>query len=131
MSYLSLRSKANVNVIESPARFGEELHCFFADKKGLFLWFYGPIAVMLALNLVGCAAIVKALYKMRRQKRELGIGDDDGNCLEYLKIFVGMGALWIFDIVAALVEAREEYWYVTDVINMLQGVYVFWAQVGV
>ena len=51
--------------------------------------------------------------------------------MEYLKIFVGMGALWIFDIMAALVEAREEYWYVTDVINMLQGVYVFWAQVGV
>ena len=43
---------------------------------------------------------------------------------------MGMGALWIFDIVAALVEAREEYWYVTDVINMLQGVYIFWAQVS-
>ena len=42
-----------------------------------------------------------------------------------------MGALWIFEIVAALVEGGEEYWHFTDVINMLQGVYVFWAQVGV
>ena len=57
-------------------RFGEELHCFFADKKSLLLWFYGPIIVMLALNLAGCAAIVKTLYKMRKQKRELGIDDD-------------------------------------------------------
>ena len=124
---------AKLNVIELSARFGEELHCFFADKKGLFLWFLGPIAVMLALNLAGCAVIVKTLYKMRKQKRELGIGGDGDHedYMEYLKIFVGMGALWIFEIVAALVETREEYWYVTDVINMLQGVYVFWAQVRV
>ena len=73
---LTLRPKANLNVIELSARFGEELHCFFADKNGLFLWFYGPIAVMLGLNLAGCAAIVKTLYSMRKQKRKLGIDDD-------------------------------------------------------
>ena len=112
-------------------RFGEELHCFFADKKGLFLWFYGPISVMLALNLAGCAVIVKVLWRMRKQKLAIGIEAQDQRaaCAEYLKIFVGMGALWVFEILSAFVDAREELWYVTDVVNMLQGVYVFWAQV--
>ena len=39
--------------------------------------------------------------------------------LQYLKIFIGMGVIWMFEIFATNVF--------TDVLNMLQGVYVFWA----
>ena len=69
--------KHTFDAIDLQTRFGEEKHCFFADKNGKFLWFYGPIAIMLALNLAGCAVIIKTLYKMKKQKRELGIGDEE------------------------------------------------------
>ena len=64
--------------------------CFFADKEGKFLWFYGPIAIMLALNLAGCAVIIKTLCKMKKQKRNLGIGDEEnqgGSLIQHLGLF--------------------------------------------
>ena len=30
--------------------------------------------------------------------------------LIYLKLFVGMGFIWVFEIVAGLVDAEEEVW---------------------
>ena len=85
-----LWSKTHLDAIDLQARFGEEQHCFFADKNGKFLWFYGPIAIMLALNLAGCAVIIKTLCKMKKQKRDLGIGDEEnqgGSLKQQLSLF--------------------------------------------
>ena len=36
-----------------------------------------------------------------------------------------MGLLWFFEVLAGLVDLHEGFWYLTDVANMGQGIYVF------
>ena len=47
----------------------------------------------------------------------------------YLKLFIGMGFIWIFEIISGLVhkETGAAAWYFTDVLNMLQGFYIFFV----
>ena len=48
--------------------------------------------------------------------------------LLFIKLFFGMGFMWTMDIVSGLISEEvvsEENWYFTDVLNMLQGVYIF------
>ena len=43
----------------------------------------------------------------------------------YAKMFIGMGFIWTFEILAGLVEGDQRYWYFTDILNMCQGFYIF------
>ena len=43
----------------------------------------------------------------------------------YIKLFGGMGLLWFFEIIGSLINSDEENFYVFDILNMLQGVYIF------
>jgi len=47
--------------------------------------------------------------------------------LTFVKLFFGMGILWIFEIISGFLAdtTPEEIWYVFDILNMLQGVYLF------
>ena len=48
--------------------------------------------------------------------------------LLFLKLFIIMGFIWIFDIISGLIGDKaipEHHWYITDCLNMLQGVFVF------
>ena len=48
--------------------------------------------------------------------------------LLFLKLFLGMGFIWTFDIISGLIGddmVAEHHWYFTDCLNMLQGVYIF------
>ena len=48
--------------------------------------------------------------------------------LLFIKLFFGMGFTWTMEIVSGLISedvVSEENWYFTDVLNMLQGVYIF------
>ena len=47
--------------------------------------------------------------------------------LVYLKLFIGMGFIWIFEIISGLAkdQVHESSWYFTDILNMFQGLYVF------
>ena len=45
--------------------------------------------------------------------------------LLYLKLFLGMGFVWTFEIVAGFLDVHEAFWYAPDVFNMGQGFYVF------
>lgn len=45
----------------------------------------------------------------------------------FMKLFLGMGLLWFFEIIGGLLNdhVHESAWYVFDVLNMLQGLYIF------
>ena len=43
----------------------------------------------------------------------------------YIKLFGGMGLLWFFEIIGSLINSDEENFYVFDILNMLQGFYIF------
>merc|ERR1719188_2745000 len=53
-------------------RFGEG-SCFFAHKKSKWLWLFGPITVMLALNVIGCIMIVTKIWRQNRKRDKLGL----------------------------------------------------------
>lgn len=43
----------------------------------------------------------------------------------YLKLFCLMGVTFVFEVISWAVDAPAYYWYVTDAINSLRGVFVF------
>ena len=45
----------------------------------------------------------------------------------YTKLFIGMGFIWTFEIISGLTQHKtgESAWWFTDVLNMLQGFYIF------
>ena len=45
----------------------------------------------------------------------------------YLKLFIGMGFIWTFEIISGVFHEStgSAVWYFTDVLNMLQGFYIF------
>jgi len=43
----------------------------------------------------------------------------------YLKLFCLMGVTFVFEVISWAVEAPAYYWYATDAINSLRGVFVF------
>lgn len=42
-----------------------------------------------------------------------------------MKLVVVMGVTWIADVASWAVGGPQEVWYVTDLINCLQGVFIF------
>lgn len=42
-----------------------------------------------------------------------------------MKLVIVMGVTWIADVVSWAVGGPQELWYVTDIINCLQGVFIF------
>lgn len=43
----------------------------------------------------------------------------------YLKLFCLTGLTWVFEIISWLIEGPDSIWYVTDIINVLRGVFIF------
>lgn len=43
----------------------------------------------------------------------------------YLKLFCLMGVTFVFEVISWAVEAPPYYWYATDAVNSLRGVFVF------
>ena len=41
------------------------------------------------------------------------------------KLLVVMGISWIFEVVSYLIGGRQEIWYLTDLVNALQGLFIF------
>jgi len=113
-------------------RFNEK-QCWFSDIESKSIWFFLPIGIALLINTVIFALTCRAVCALDKQARDLGItsGQRSKNMerfLTFLKLFLGMGILWIFEIISGGYlddQAGEESWWVTDTLNMLQGVYIF------
>ena len=43
----------------------------------------------------------------------------------YIKLFSALGLFWIFEIVGGLLVSHDVSFYVFDILNMLQGFYIF------
>jgi len=75
---------------------------------------------------------VKAILQVSKQKRRLHIrearkrSEKMDKFLLYIKLFVGMGFIWTFEILSGLLpHSSSHVWWVTDTLNMCQGLYVF------
>ncbi|ALC48882.1 mthl1 [Drosophila busckii] len=106
--------------------FGQS-YCWFDNRSlAIFAYFFGPIGLLLCINIVlfistthqlTCGLWKRDDVKSTSEKSALG--------RVCLKLVVVMGATWICDIISWLVGGPQEYWLVTDLINALQGVFIF------
>nr|XP_040579384.1 G-protein coupled receptor Mth2-like isoform X1 [Lepeophtheirus salmonis] len=109
-------------------RFGEK-QCFFAGKEAIFLYFNIPILIMLLINTIMFFGTVMTILKVQRAAKSYFKNQRESldRFALFMKLFLGMGIIWIFEILAKGTSGivPQEVWYFTDILNMLQGFYVF------
>jgi G protein-coupled receptor Mth (Methuselah protein) len=44
----------------------------------------------------------------------------------YIKLFLLMGVTWIMEVVSWAIGGPDSIWYITDTVNCLRGVLIFW-----
>lgn len=100
--------------------------CWFAGNKEILTYFFGPIGCLLAINLILFAATARELT-CGLWKRELVKSTTERAALGRvcMKLVVVMGVTWIADVISWAVGGPQEIWYLTDLINCLQGVFIF------
>ncbi|XP_017869613.1 PREDICTED: probable G-protein coupled receptor Mth-like 1 [Drosophila arizonae] len=101
--------------------------CWFDNRSlTIFAYFYGPIGLLLCANIVlfistthqlTCGLWKRDDVKSTSEKSALG--------RVCLKLVVVMGVTWIWDIISWLVGGPHGAWLLTDLINALQGVFIF------
>ncbi|XP_076252367.1 adhesion G-protein coupled receptor methuselah-like 1 isoform X2 [Rhynchophorus ferrugineus] len=103
-----------------------ENKCWFKDNTEIFSYFFGPLGTLLVVNLVlfiltarelTCGLWKRELVKSTTERAALG-----RICL---KLVIVMGVTWIADVLSWAVGGPQWLWYITDIFNCLQGVFIF------
>uniref|UniRef100_A0A182TD41 G-protein coupled receptors family 2 profile 2 domain-containing protein n=1 Tax=Anopheles melas TaxID=34690 RepID=A0A182TD41_9DIPT len=103
----------------SPAPFRE-------GNMEMLTYFFGPIGILLGINLLLFASTARQLtcglwkrddVKSTTERAALG--------RVCLKLVVVMGVTWVADVISWAVGGPNYIWIVTDLINALQGVFIF------
>ncbi|XP_066943763.1 G-protein coupled receptor Mth2-like [Macrobrachium rosenbergii] len=100
--------------------------CWFSEDSALILFFYGPISVILGINVI---LFVASAYKLCAMSKSSEARKFQFSL--YLKLFVLMGITWIFEVISFFCqkhnsESSSNYvWLVFDLINIMQGLIIF------
>ncbi|CAK9822322.1 G-protein coupled receptor Mth2 [Anthophora retusa] len=111
--------------------FGEQT-CWFSGPKQMWVYFYGPIAILLTLNIIYLGLTGWRLWHQYHDNNKLR-----GNklralrfkCLLYVKLIFVMGITWIFEVLSFADLSRNDFWILTDILNALQGFIIFFLLV--
>ncbi|KAE8749626.1 hypothetical protein FOCC_FOCC003613, partial [Frankliniella occidentalis] len=118
----------------SPAM-GED-HCYFGTDEAKYAYFYGPVAVLLLVNMCLFLHTAVRILQLRRETSVLKSAESQRHNDErqrynvYLKLFLIMGVNWIAEIMSMLFPDPSYLWLLSDVTNSLQGILVFIMFVG-
>ncbi|XP_011642503.1 probable G-protein coupled receptor Mth-like 1 [Pogonomyrmex barbatus] len=108
-------------------RFGEK-QCWFYGDMEILAYFFGPIGVLLAINLmffgVTARELTCGLWKGEFVKSTTERATLGRMCM---KLVIVMGITWVADVVSWAVGGPQYIWYFTDMINAFQGVLIFMA----
>ncbi|XP_013103544.1 probable G-protein coupled receptor Mth-like 1 [Stomoxys calcitrans] len=106
--------------------FGEHSCWFNAEHLPIFAYFYGPVGILLSINIMlfistthqlTCGLWKRDDVKSTTEKTALG--------KVCLKLVVVMGVTWIVDVLSWIIGGPDSAWFVTDLVNALQGVFIF------
>ncbi|XP_055589009.1 probable G-protein coupled receptor Mth-like 1 [Uranotaenia lowii] len=106
-------------------RFGERTCWFYGDME-ILTYFYGPVGILLCINLLLFASTARQLtcglwkrddVKSTTERAALG--------RVCMKLVVVMGVTWVADVASWVFGGPDYIWLVTDLINALQGVFIF------
>ncbi|KAF2885030.1 hypothetical protein ILUMI_21146 [Ignelater luminosus] len=112
--------------------------CWFYEGVPKLVFFYGPIAILLAANLI---LFIITAYKIKRVQMETAVlkredsrrhnyENDKQRFNLYLKLMLAMGINWSMEIISwvvnlTIVRVPIEAWYFTDFLNAAYGVFIF------
>ncbi|XP_073972397.1 G-protein coupled receptor Mth2-like isoform X2 [Rhodnius prolixus] len=109
--------------------------CFFEGRSAAYLYFYGPMALLICANMVLFGVTAYRIWSTSRETAALNRGDsrrhsdkqENERFKLYVKLFLVMGINWAAELISFIVgEGVPHYlWYVTDLTNTLQGVFIF------
>lgn len=105
---------------------GEE-KCWFKDSASTFIFFYGPISVLLCINIVYFVWTTVVLWQQMKRCTVEKAKVQKFRLLLCIKLFFVMGISWIFEVVSALFEESTSrwIWVIPDALNALQGFLIF------
>jgi len=103
------------------------------------LYFNGPVLILLLLNVYLFGRTAFTLYRLKKEsKAALKGGDsrvhtagghsqhDRDRLVLYIKLFLLMGVTWIMEIISWAAGGPSSIWFITDTVNALRGVLIFW-----
>ncbi|XP_018567392.1 G-protein coupled receptor Mth2 [Anoplophora glabripennis] len=101
--------------------------CWFKDSTTTFIYFYGPISVLLCINIVYFVWTTMVLCEQMKRCSEKTAKVQKFRLLLCIKLFFVMGISWIFEVVSALFEENTSrwIWVIPDALNALQGFLIF------
>merc|ERR1719300_1453585 len=109
-------------------KFGVDGECLFHGQLDKMVWLLGPILIMLIVNTFMFFYISIMVFLRQRKMTASRSGKSMreellDKMILYLRLFFGMGIIWYFEVISFYVGG--EWSTTTDIINMLQGVWVF------
>ncbi|XP_018018082.1 probable G-protein coupled receptor Mth-like 3 [Hyalella azteca] len=108
-----------------PAPHFGAVSCWFAKPSALAVYLFGPITILLAINLVCfCLSAYKLCTIIKHSDRTTT------HFVQYLKLFLLMGVSWIFEVISFFVDDSGNSilsyaWIFFDFVNIMQGVLIF------
>ncbi|XP_068204235.1 G-protein coupled receptor Mth-like isoform X2 [Palaemon carinicauda] len=118
--------------------FLEHKTCWFAVSGNAEYWLYfsGIIFILLVVNLFFFIHVAVTLARKFQQRHSVFDGSNSRSsntnktktqALLYVKLFIVMGVVWIADVISSIAHRNScsNYWIAFDIINSLQGVFIF------
>ncbi|XP_069675217.1 G-protein coupled receptor Mth2-like isoform X1 [Periplaneta americana] len=99
--------------------------CWFGGQLESWTYLFGPMAVLLIINTVYFVWTAWRLWKDCRGQSIPKLRCLRFKCLLYLKMFLVMGIPWIFEPISVIVNDSTGFWLVMDILNCLQGLFIF------
>ncbi|KAM3962511.1 putative G-protein coupled receptor Mth-like 3 [Aphomia sociella] len=99
--------------------------CWFAGRTETWIFFYGPIAVIVTANIVLFVLSSFTLWQHNKQYEANKLNILKHKFLLSLKLFLVMGISWIFEIASFAHGEDHILWQITDTFNCLQGFVIF------
>lgn len=107
-----------------------DYNCWFiaTDRPAFFAYLYGPMLVLLLVNVVffvGCVVLLLCCRRRVTFSPSTGQLQNFGAWV-YVRLFILMGILWLTEVVSwHYLQYCSIPEYIIDIINSLQGVYIF------
>ncbi|XP_026735178.1 probable G-protein coupled receptor Mth-like 3 [Trichoplusia ni] len=99
--------------------------CWFNGRTETWIFFYGPIAVLITANVILFALSSFTLLRHTRKYEVNTLNFLKHKFLLSLKLFLVMGMSWIFEIASFAHGEAHIVWKIMDTFNCLQGVIIF------
>ncbi|XP_047537058.1 probable G-protein coupled receptor Mth-like 3 [Vanessa atalanta] len=99
--------------------------CWFNGRTETWIFFYGPIAILIAVNVILFVMSSISLWRHTRKYEVNKLNNLKHKFLVSLKLFLVMGISWIFEIASFAHGAEHIIWKIMDTFNCLQGVVIF------